>query len=229
MRLVANDLLRLDLWALSTLSKIDRWGTKYGEIEFREFWYLHDLVNKDERSRFFSKSAPSFEYNGLRYQDEEIHQYLNEFSEDRLIRRIQDLQTIPLLGNLFNYCLTVCNVDKSHQARAEASLPSIPDLWEEDDDDDDETKRLKQEDREQKSLPNLVINTRESQSVLRTVHKLSLQLQSHISVAASELDETSLVTLKEKMEVLQEGFDEVCKVLQVDSSRLVYLDRDPWW
>jgi hypothetical protein len=113
-----------------------------------------------------------------------------------------------------------------YQARAEASLLSIPDLWQEEEGNDNVTKRFKQEDREQKSLLNLVINTRESQSVLRTVYKLSLQLQSHISVAASKLDETSLGTLKKKIEALQEGFDEVCKVLQVDLSRLVYLDRD---
>lgn len=150
-------------------------------------------------------------------QEAQLVEYVNNFSKEQAIQRIQEVKALPYMSKLFEQRLYMCQYWKSRRKVVEHNpdfeIPTPSSLTDKVD-----------------YFEKCLLSDRIYRWILRDLYNVVLQLQKHIIAAASSdlLDDISLKRLRAKMFALQSGFQEACEELGETKERLVW-NSQTWW
>jgi hypothetical protein len=185
----------------------------YSIFSSKEFSYMNSLITVDEYERWHTTSTISMDGE----QETRLVEYINTFSTEQIIQRIQDPKALPYMPKLFESRLGIWETWKGQRKMLENDPDFvIPPQY----------KAVGKAE-----YANIcVYNYRTSRQIIRNLYTITLQLRKHTITACSSkiLDDTSIRQLKAKMTALQPGFQETCQELGYPREQLVW-DTEPWW
>jgi hypothetical protein len=212
LRGIAFCLIRLNITILEARDD-DHRRNYYSHFSSFESHYMNDLISPDEYNEGYP--LPGIPMDGAR--EARLAGYINTYSREQIIQRIQDAKALPYLPKIFEHRLVMWNSWKVQKRMLENDPDFVIPAY-----------------RKEKSKSDYVgtcaFQYRSWHRRLRELYNITLQLRNFAIAACSSnlLDDISLRQLKAKMTALQPVFQETCNELELPREKLVW-DSQTWW
>ena len=205
-------LIRLNITILEARDD-DHQRNYYSFFSRSESPYMNDLITPDEYKEGYPFPGIPMES----AQEARLAEYINTYSREQIIQRIQDAKALPYLSKVFEHRLVMWNSWKVQKRMLENDANFIIPAH---------GKGKSKSDH----AVTCMFEYRLWHRRLRELYNITLKLRNFTIAACSSnlLDDISLQQLKAKMTALQPVFQEACDELELPREKLVW-DSQIWW